>query len=395
MQKMKLDNNPAFSHPSSPRKSYNPFDSDDDLLDTSVVDALPFHMNNGDFPWEEAILVHPSVVESAKNVDGSNDKDLFVKETGLYADKNVMECIFPELIVCIKENSYHQSVKDICIDEGVPSKDKIRGRSNCGELKSSADDNSQGDELAKEKDLPETIHDSAKGGLFSDERETDHSIVKGAEESVSVHGLISNERQKNHPDTAVNEDWEVFEKFAAINTPPPSVLDDPGAEIKSTESHSDEAILPSPSSKSTLNRSSLNSVDHEKEEEGKMPCTDEKPPETQSMSRDTEGGIAGNVAYVSLEQHFLGETSFSSRILPPSSISYDGPIAYSANLSLRSESSAGSTRSFAFPVLQTEWHGSPERMAKPDREHLRKHRGWLQALICCPDAVPIIGEHPV
>ncbi|GAB2225955.1 hypothetical protein Droror1_Dr00021736 [Drosera rotundifolia] len=64
---------------------------------------------------------------------------------------------------------------------------------------------------------------------------------------------------------------------------------------------------------------------------------------------------------------------------PPSSITYMGPVSYSGNISLRSESSAGSARSFAFPVLQTEWHGSPVRMARADQRRLRKNRGWLQA----------------
>ncbi|KAL2905282.1 Protein BREAKING OF ASYMMETRY IN THE STOMATAL LINEAGE [Bienertia sinuspersici] len=68
---------------------------------------------------------------------------------------------------------------------------------------------------------------------------------------------------------------------------------------------------------------------------------------------------------------------------PPSSITYMGPVAYSGNISLRSESSAGSTRSFAFPVLQAEWNSSPVRMAKADQGHFRKQRGWVHSLVCC------------
>ncbi|XP_009391774.2 uncharacterized protein LOC103977857 [Musa acuminata AAA Group] len=55
-----------------------------------------------------------------------------------------------------------------------------------------------------------------------------------------------------------------------------------------------------------------------------------------------------------------------------------GHIAYSGNISMRSDSSTTSTRSFAFPILQTEWNTSPVKMAKA-----RKSRRWRMSLICC------------
>ncbi|KAL4384456.1 hypothetical protein GQ457_15G004500 [Hibiscus cannabinus] len=78
-----------------------------------------------------------------------------------------------------------------------------------------------------------------------------------------------------------------------------------------------------------------------------------------------------------------GESSFSLAGPVSGLITYSGPIAYSGNLSLRSDSSATSTRSFAFPTLQPEWDSSPVRMAKADRRHYRKHRGWRQGILCC------------
>lgn len=82
-------------------------------------------------------------------------------------------------------------------------------------------------------------------------------------------------------------------------------------------------------------------------------------------------------------QNGIGETSFSATGPISGLISYSGPIAYSGSLSLRSDSSTTSTRSFAFPVLQSEWNSSPVRMAKADRRYLRKHRGWRRGLLCC------------
>ncbi|KAF8039192.1 hypothetical protein BT93_B1675 [Corymbia citriodora subsp. variegata] len=76
---------------------------------------------------------------------------------------------------------------------------------------------------------------------------------------------------------------------------------------------------------------------------------------------------------------FSGELSFSMS----SFITYSGPIGYSGNLSLRSEGSTASTRSFAFPTLQNEWNSSPVRMAKADQRTFRRHRGWRQGLLCC------------
>lgn len=50
------------------------------------------------------------------------------------------------------------------------------------------------------------------------------------------------------------------------------------------------------------------------------------------------------------DQHGHGETSFSMAGPVSGLITYSGPIAYSGSLSRRSDSSATSTRSFAFPV---------------------------------------------
>ncbi|KZV48056.1 dentin sialophosphoprotein-like [Dorcoceras hygrometricum] len=82
---------------------------------------------------------------------------------------------------------------------------------------------------------------------------------------------------------------------------------------------------------------------------------------------------------ISQLRHDDGESSFTAAGL----ITYSGPIAYSGSLSLRSDGSAASGRSFAFPILQSEWNSSPVRMAKADRRHFRKHKGWRSGLLCC------------
>lgn len=90
-----------------------------------------------------------------------------------------------------------------------------------------------------------------------------------------------------------------------------------------------------------------------------------------------------NVAMVNRLQHGEGESSFSVAGPVSGRITYSGPIPFSGSISIRSDSSTTSTRSFAFPILQTEWNSSPVRMAKADRRRLQKHRGWRHGLLCC------------
>uniref|UniRef100_A0A0E0K1L9 Uncharacterized protein n=1 Tax=Oryza punctata TaxID=4537 RepID=A0A0E0K1L9_ORYPU len=52
------------------------------------------------------------------------------------------------------------------------------------------------------------------------------------------------------------------------------------------------------------------------------------------------------------------------------------------NISIRSDSSTTSTRSFAFPVLQWDWSSSPVRMARAERRRNRRHRGWKKGFLC-------------
>ncbi|GLT44097.1 hypothetical protein SLA2020_180130 [Shorea laevis] len=59
------------------------------------------------------------------------------------------------------------------------------------------------------------------------------------------------------------------------------------------------------------------------------------------------------------------------------------PIPCSGSVSLRSNSSTASSQSFAFPILPSEWNGSPVRMAKPDEKQLRKHQSWKICFLCC------------
>ncbi|KAK4381509.1 hypothetical protein Sango_2960700 [Sesamum angolense] len=78
----------------------------------------------------------------------------------------------------------------------------------------------------------------------------------------------------------------------------------------------------------------------------------------------------GNGSVVGHGKYEQEESSFSAAGL----ITFSGPIVYSGSLSVRSDGSAASGRSFAFPILQSEWNSSPVRMGKADGTHFRKHK---------------------
>ncbi|XP_043715692.1 uncharacterized protein LOC122664072 [Telopea speciosissima] len=106
----------------------------------------------------------------------------------------------------------------------------------------------------------------------------------------------------------------------------------------------------------------------------------------QTLPGGLEDGTLDNLTSSSRSffiQHGHGESSFSAVGPPSASISHSGPIPYSGSISLRSDSSTTSTRSFAFPILNSEWNSSPVKMAKADQRHFRKYRGWMLNLLCC------------
>jgi len=68
-------------------------------------------------------------MESVKNSlnspihDSLEQTDSLEDSADLYMDKSVTECE-PEIVICHEETNYN-TIKDICVDEGVPTKDKV------------------------------------------------------------------------------------------------------------------------------------------------------------------------------------------------------------------------------------------------------------------------------
>ncbi|KAL3529389.1 hypothetical protein ACH5RR_008711 [Cinchona calisaya] len=75
-----------------------------------------------------------------------------------------------------------------------------------------------------------------------------------------------------------------------------------------------------------------------------------------------------------------GSSSFSAASTPSGRLTFSGLMPYSDTISLRSNSTT-STRSFAFPILATEWNESPIRMAEVERRS-KKCRCWRMCFTC-------------
>lgn len=79
---------------------------------------------------------------------------------------------------------------------------------------------------------------------------------------------------------------------------------------------------------------------------------------------------------------FSGPLVYSSGALTYQGMnSYTGPVAYSGSISHRSDSST-STRSFAFPILASDWNTSPVKMGAPDPRLYRQQRKRYFCFCC-------------
>ncbi|KAL1216663.1 hypothetical protein V5N11_029385 [Cardamine amara subsp. amara] len=336
-----------------------------------------------------------------------------------YMDKNVTACDLPEIVVCYKESTYHV-VKDICVDEGVPVQEKFlfgeedsvkcssedlmkaeNANVNPFETKSlDDDDDSKVDddsELCNEHKIDQDVEESSKED-FTDAEGTSN---------INQEDLIVMEEAKDLPTQAIEPDEnskdEVVISSEDILTESLTLGDilSREDELKSLNSvdngdRLEEQSLPQlqDKEKRSLETTELEKTEETEKAEEKLSSvsttTSQEPNKTcnEPEKPETENQLLQNhLVENSLEDDKLfpsgfGETSFSAAesISISGHITYSGPIAFSGSLSVRSDASTTSGRSFAFPILQSEWNSSPVRMAKADK---RRQKGWRHVLLCC------------
>uniref|UniRef100_A0A7N0UDQ2 Uncharacterized protein n=1 Tax=Kalanchoe fedtschenkoi TaxID=63787 RepID=A0A7N0UDQ2_KALFE len=239
------------------------------------------------------------------------------------------------------------AVKDICIDEGVPVTDKIRGEDiSEGNGKPMFTRPAKDEELSSDNEKVD-VEWPVPAGLKSSTGEACEKDFNTCESKVVAHesefkseasGLAPDEDRSSTPENSVEETADEASDMKADTSP--AATDKP----------------PFPA------------LVHEKEDVNRPLLSEQQKPASDHFTLEAR----------LQRDHF--ESSFASLGPHTGSIAYSGPIAYSGSLSRQSDASTVSTRSFAFPVLQNEWNFSPVRMRKADR---RRRRGWMNGLLCC------------
>ncbi|KAG7558663.1 hypothetical protein ISN45_Aa05g003000 [Arabidopsis thaliana x Arabidopsis arenosa] len=361
------------------------------------------------------------------NVDSPDKKDPV-----FYMDKNVTACDLPEIVVCYKENTYHV-VKDICVDEGVPvqekflfgEKDSVKCSSNsnqCGsedlikadkanvnpsETKSAeanVDDSEFCNDHKTDRDVEESSREDFADAEGSSDYNQEHLIVTEEAKASPTHGLNPSqiEPDENSKDeVAISSETDSKESLTLGDI---LSREDEQKSLNHGNISSDSHEEQSPSQlqdkekrslETTAIETELEKTEEPKPVEEKLPsastttsqepnktCNEPEKPETENHHQ--QNSLVGN-SYEDdkLSSSRFGETSFSAAesVSISGHITYSGPIAYSGSLSVRSDASTTSGRSFAFPILQSEWNSSPVRMAKADKR--RQKGGWRHTLLCC------------
>ncbi|KAI4381398.1 hypothetical protein MLD38_007470 [Melastoma candidum] len=389
---MKLESDKVFHHPGMVYPQSFSHDNIVEVVELKSGDDVTKGKN--EFSETNAIRMDESWSESESTcsdhgedcaVKNQTDREQWVpsSENAVESrDKDMRDSDVAKVIVCCKDNTCFE-VKDICIDEEVNLVNKIISPS------------SQATELlgvkTREYPLPLSGHeDSTKSDIGEDvvckdiraesTSHADHEIdEKGSREDLFLSPESLTCKEKNSCASAESQgssvmfapvDCDDIEKSTVNNQDNTTTLadllggsGDTNLTTASRESRNIALTEDAPSiSSSTKDRNLIG------------PVNQDNPTAYSVSSRRSESLV---------DRHDHGESSFSYAGPVSGSVTYSGPIAFSGSLSLRSDSSTTSTRSFAFPVLQNEWNSSPVRMAKGNQRHLRKHRGWRSGILCC------------
>ncbi|XP_027914355.1 uncharacterized protein LOC114173892 isoform X1 [Vigna unguiculata] len=331
------------------------------------LDSLQYDMESVDCEKNEYEAKVKDLVEPVSHFNPREGEELPRNSVDVYMVKTVTECE-PHPEVCYNESNYHV-VKDICIDEGVLKKDNV----------------------VFVTPLDEKSHDFFPfESCETKEKQKDNT-------TINVLSLTpTEESDKVSANHNQHKDLMLTDVSGDVNKETPSLggkvllqdllTEDSASSDDKGEQMEPEAMLSSPSLSVADGESKKDNKPQEPADCGKEECSQAgscKCAEIHHTSRPIEWK-SDDQSVTSLIRHSLGESSFSAVGPVSGRISYSGPVPYSGSISLRSDSSTTSTRSFAFPIIQSEWNSSPVRMAKADRGHHRKQRCcWTGGFLCC------------
>ncbi|XP_061988269.1 uncharacterized protein LOC133706746 [Rosa rugosa] len=275
----------------------------------------------------------------------------------------------PELVAFLQDSG-HEFVKDICIDSEVLSQNKCL-EENCDlNLNSvscmviSSDAESSSESTAESQDSLVSLNSSVSKHISEHVCKDDVSKRSGFEDLTIEDGEHFGETDDTSSDHSTKK--TISETLLQIRQDPTKAVLSDSVVVSSTEAIDD-------------NRRSKNSLKSALENARRGETF---PPSVECHSRNSsEDGMSDNVTESSQSQHHLCRESSSS--VSGHLAIYSGAIPSFGSISFRSNSSTTSSRSFTFPILSSEWVGSPVRMVEADRTQLRRHRRWGVRFLCC------------
>ncbi|GMI76768.1 hypothetical protein HRI_001346100 [Hibiscus trionum] len=280
----------------------------------------------------------------------------------------------PELVVFIQESDY-QSIKDIFIDKEVPSRSRFKYKGI--HSKYHTDVNSDSEKPGKSLRIMSTISNEIEQDFqnYVRKRRALEDLLKDGEEDSDGRDDHLHDKSITNMTSGTRhlKEFQIVDSITlkAIDSSVTKTTDDIHlSEVSSNgEAESGSTIH--------LSDSSLNTMSRLEELLQGSGC--QQPHKTEGLSR-TEDRMSRSLT--GSGQSNINEISHGDcDPFAPSPLS--GPIPCSGSVSLRSSSSTASSHSFAFPILPTEWSGSPVRMAEADPRRPRKHQSWRTCFLCC------------
>ncbi|KAL0657921.1 hypothetical protein Bca4012_078506 [Brassica carinata] len=361
----------------------------------SNVPELFYDTRTGD-EWDKENDGKDSNEAGKNNIDAKSGSPETVDPV-FFMDKNVTACDLPEIVVCYNENTYYHVVKDICVDEGVPVQEKFLFGEK-GSVKCSSDSNQcESEDLMKaDKGIETTksLEEDGNGKVDDDSElcndpktnqdveeasREDFADAEGSSSSCNQdHLIVTREAKDSHGIEVATLETNVPKESKTLGDILSWEADEPKPLNNISSDKCEEQSPPQ-----LQEKEKHEPKEAEEEKLSSVPTTiSQEPNKTFNDNQQPNLLVGDTLEDNKLISSGFGETSFSAAeaVSISGHITYTGPIAFSGSLSVRSDASTTSGRSFAFPVLQSEWNSSPVRMAKPEK---RRHKGWRQILLCC------------
>lgn len=356
------------------------------------------YVNNPFVEFEDSIKTYQNQFDYAK-ASYIGKIDLTTKVTESCAGNSVTETELPETI----DGACH-TVKDICIDDGTQSVEKVLVENIDQKHLYRVNDSLSTVNFCVTKGMVDDI-DPISYGLISSS--INENPVRGSSGSTLLHEDKSTsvapteeigEKQLLPLQEFVTETWEVDsssfnnikdqKQSTATQQMDKGTLEEGNSTTKIVPSAVEEAIQSIGTKESPIGEVGViklhfdsgvatSDTEESKENTNQEPGLGEKIPKSEEAALDGATAPArSSFVHGHADLNLHGPAALSDPIVS------SGYIPYSGNISHRSDSSTTSARSFAFPSLQPEWNCSPVRMAKADRR-LKKHRGWRTGILCC------------